>query len=58
VRGNGGACRRELTRLKEAERQAIIQALEATRGHRMKAARQLGIGKTTIYKKLKEYSLE
>ena len=49
---------RALTRLEEAERQAILRALESAGGHRMNAARQLGIGKTTIYKKLKEYGLD
>ncbi len=47
-----------LTALEEAERQAIIDALAANAGHRMKAARRLGIGKTTMYKKLKEYGLD
>jgi two-component system response regulator HydG len=46
------------TRLQELERQAILQALEATGGDRQRAARLLGISKTTIYRKLKEYGLE
>jgi len=45
------------TRLQELERQAILQALEATGGDRLRAARLLGISKTTIYRKLKEYGL-
>jgi two-component system response regulator HydG len=44
--------------LKELERRAILQALETTRGDRLRAARLLGIGKTTIYRKLKEYGIE
>jgi len=44
--------------LHELEQRAILQALEATKGDRLRAARLLGIGKTTIYRKLKEYGLE
>ncbi len=44
--------------LQELERRAILQALEATDGDRLRAAKLLGIGKTTIYRKLKEYGLE
>lgn len=37
------------------ERSAILKALEATKGDKISAARILGIGKTTLYRKLKEY---
>ncbi len=47
-----------LATLQELEQRAILQALEATKGDRLRAARLLGIGKTTIYRKLKEYGLE
>jgi DNA-binding NtrC family response regulator len=50
--------RRELSTLQSLERRAILQALEATGGDRVRAAKLLGIGKTTIYRKLKEYGLE
>ena len=43
-------------RLDELKRQAIFQALRETNGHRLAAARLLGIGKTTIYRKLKDYA--
>jgi DNA-binding NtrC family response regulator len=43
--------------LVEMERRAIIQALEYTRGDRGIAANLLGIGRTTLYRKLKEYQL-
>lgn len=46
------------TLLRELERQAVLNALEMTAGHRARAARLLGIAKTTIYRKLKEYGLE
>ncbi|HEV2233617.1 MAG TPA: sigma-54 dependent transcriptional regulator, partial [Terriglobia bacterium] len=44
--------------LKEVERQAVIKALHASGGNPVRAAKILGIGKTTIYRKLKEFGLE
>jgi len=44
--------------LYEVERQAIEQALKFTNGDRTAAAQQLGIGRTTLYRKLKEYAAE
>ena len=41
--------------LHEMERRAIEQALTYTRGDRTTAAHMLGIGRTTLYRKLKEY---
>ena len=41
--------------LQEVERQAIEQALTYTHGDRTTAAHLLGIGRTTLYRKLKEY---
>ena len=41
----------------ESEKQAIANALAATQGERAKAARLLGIGRTTLYRKVKEYGL-
>jgi two-component system response regulator HydG len=41
----------------ESEKQAIASALAATNGERGKAARLLGIGRTTLYRKVKEYGL-
>jgi DNA-binding NtrC family response regulator len=43
--------------LQELERQAIQHALQQTRGDRTEAALLLGIGRTTLYRKLKEYQL-
>ena len=43
--------------LTEVERRAIMAALDYTRGDRMMAAHLLGIGRTTLYRKLKEYQL-
>jgi DNA-binding NtrC family response regulator len=39
------------------ERQAVIDALKNSRGNRRKAAQALGIGERTLYRKLKENSL-
>src|SRR5579871_1687961 len=43
--------------LSQIEKQAIIGALEYTKGDRAVAAHLLGIGRTTLYRKLKEYQL-
>jgi DNA-binding NtrC family response regulator len=43
--------------LAELERHAIINALEYTKGDRALAAQLLGIGRTTLYRKVKEYRL-
>jgi transcriptional regulator with PAS, ATPase and Fis domain len=41
--------------LAELERRAILQAVCQAKGDKLDAARQLGIGKTTLYRKLKSY---
>jgi transcriptional regulator of acetoin/glycerol metabolism len=43
--------------LAELEKRAILSALEHTKGDRTVAAALLGIGRTTLYRKLKEYGL-
>jgi len=43
--------------LAEMERTLIHAALDRSGGDRQKAAHMLGIGKTTIYRKLKEYNM-
>jgi two-component system, NtrC family, response regulator HydG len=43
--------------LAQIERETIIQALQRSEGNRQVAARQLGIGVSTLYRKLKEYQL-
>ena len=42
--------------LAEMERRAIVNTLRETRGDKLVAARLLGIGKTTLYRKLKAYA--
>jgi two-component system response regulator HydG len=44
--------------LEEIERRAIFRALKETGGDKLAAARLLGIGKTTLYRKLKQYDSE
>ncbi len=44
--------------LKEIEKDAIVRVLAITSGNKLDAARILGIGKTTLYEKLKKYGLE
>jgi hypothetical protein len=40
------------------EKRSILMALRQTKGDKRKAADLLGIGKTTLYRKLKEYSVQ
>jgi DNA-binding NtrC family response regulator len=42
----------------ELERRAILRTLRETSGDKLAAARILGIGKTTLYRKLKQYHVE
>ena len=46
----------ELLTLDEMERRAIFRALQETGDNKVAAASLLGIGKTTLYRKLKEYA--
>lgn len=48
---------RPIIPLTQMERQAIMDALAYTKGDRAIAANLLGIGRTTLYRKLKEYQL-
>jgi two-component system, NtrC family, response regulator AtoC len=56
--GRAASAAPDLTSLQALEQNAIRQALQATGGDRIRAAKLLGIGKTTIYRKLKEYGIE
>ncbi|HEX8985557.1 MAG TPA: sigma-54 dependent transcriptional regulator [Bryobacteraceae bacterium] len=47
--------RQRVLPLEELERQAIAEALAFTRGDRARAAALLGIGRTTLYRKMKRY---
>jgi DNA-binding NtrC family response regulator len=42
----------------QMEKQAILNTIRQLKGDKLMAARLLGIGKTTLYRKLKEYDIE
>jgi DNA-binding NtrC family response regulator len=44
--------------LVDLEKQTILSAIAQLNGDKLMAARMLGIGKTTLYRKLKEYGVE
>lgn len=56
-RGAPEGARPPVIPLNQMERQAILDALAYTKGDRAIAANLLGIGRTTLYRKLKEYQL-
>jgi DNA-binding NtrC family response regulator len=47
----------EIMPLAMQERQAILNTLETLKGDKLLVAKVLGIGKTTLYRKLKEYGI-
>jgi two-component system response regulator HydG len=47
----------QLKPLAEMEKDAILSAIRTLNGDKLQAARLLGIGKTTLYRKLKEYGI-
>jgi DNA-binding NtrC family response regulator len=47
----------EIVPLAVQEKQAILSTLETLKGDKLLAAKVLGIGKTTLYRKLKEYGI-
>ena len=50
--------RRHLTLIEAAERDAIIKALDAAAGNKSEAAALLGIGRTTLYRRLRQLGLD
>jgi transcriptional regulator of acetoin/glycerol metabolism len=46
------------TLLEGVERNAIIQMLKDTNGNKLEAAKRLGIGRQTLYNKIKAYGIE
>jgi DNA-binding NtrC family response regulator len=55
--GRGGESRRYVAPDAASEREAILQALEEAKGNRTRAAAALGMGRTTLWQKLKEYEI-
>ena len=52
-----GAGRGEIVSIAEMEKQAILGTIRQLKGDKLLAAKLLGIGKTTLYRKLKEYGI-
>jgi sigma-54 dependent transcriptional regulator, acetoin dehydrogenase operon transcriptional activator AcoR len=50
--------RRNLTLLEAAERDAIVKALADNGGNKSAAAAELGIGRTTLYQRLRHFNVE
>lgn len=48
----------EILSIAELEKKAIIKAMNVTGNNTAQAAKMLGIGRTTLYKKLKDYNIE
>ena len=48
----------ELTLMEAMERNTIIQVLKETGGNKLEAAKRLGIGRQTLYNKIKVYAIE
>ncbi|MDE2887195.1 MAG: sigma 54-interacting transcriptional regulator [Gemmatimonadota bacterium] len=53
----GGAAPTSVLPLAEVERQALVNALEASDNNVTEAARALGLGRATLYRKLKKFNL-
>jgi transcriptional regulator of acetoin/glycerol metabolism len=56
--GDAGLPPRELTRLEQAERDALNEAICQCNGNMTAVARHLGIAKSTVYLKLRRFGLE
>jgi transcriptional regulator of acetoin/glycerol metabolism len=48
---------RTLTRIEIAERDVIVSVLRSVKGNKVAAAKQLGIGRTTLYGRLHQYGI-
>jgi len=57
--GNGnGNGQSKIIPIAELEKQTILHAITELNGDKLQAARLLGIGKTTLYRKLKDYAIQ
>ena len=52
MNGDGG-----IVSIAEMEKHAILGTIRQLKGDKLMAAKLLGIGKTTLYRKLKEYGI-
>ncbi len=52
------ACAKELSRLQQLERNHILERLEACKGNLGLVAKDLGISRTTLWRRMKEYQIE
>jgi transcriptional regulator of acetoin/glycerol metabolism len=57
-RGSGAEEREEIFDLSRLEKAAIARALAKCNGKRLEAAHLLGIGKTTLYRKIAAYDIQ
>jgi DNA-binding NtrC family response regulator len=55
--GDGGEAG-NLTLMEAMERNTIVQMLKETRGNKLETAKRLGIGRQTLYNKIKAYAIE
>ena len=56
--GGEGSGDTNFTLLEGVERSAIVQMLKETGGNKLETARRLGIGRQTLYNKIKAYGIE
>jgi len=56
IPGANGNGRSKIVPMAELEKQTILNAINELHGDKLQAARLLGIGKTTLYRKLKDYA--
>jgi DNA-binding NtrC family response regulator len=52
-----GVSTQQVISIAEMEKQAILSTIQQLKGDKLMAAKLLGIGKTTLYRKLKEYGI-
>ncbi len=57
AKGPAADAREDIVTLKELERRAITHALAALNGNMSLAARRLGLGRATLYRKMAQYGL-